>query len=185
MRIFQAIALPCLLAAACGSSVDDPGPGDVDVDSGVNVDGGGGGGGGGPDATNPSSNARLVGTLTRSAAPQGDAVGNVYVALFDRDPVANMMTAQLVANALVQNANLAAPGASAAYVLEGVPPRAEKYYLIAFLDDNGNVDMSNPGAAGPDRGDLVSLEGLSAPTVTVPTAAEMSHNIVLNQVMPF
>ena len=83
------------------------------------------------------------------------------------------------------NVDLAMAGATVAYVVDDVPPRAEDYFLIAFLDDNGNVDQSNPDAAGPDRGDLVSLMGVSAPKVTLATAGDHTHDIDLNLVMPF
>jgi len=173
----------CSLSLIVGCSSDgspDPDPGTVDAAGGGTGDGGGGGGDAAPGAT-----GRRTGVISRSAAPQGDAVGNVYVALFDRDPIANMDTAQVVGNALIADVNLSAAGASVTYAVEDVPPRAEDYFLIAFLDDNGNVDQSNPAAAGPDRGDLVSLAGVSAPKVTVATAGAHAHDIDLNLVMPF
>ncbi len=126
-----------------------------------------------------------MGTIARSAMPDGDATGNVFVALFDRDPVSNMSTAQVVGQVMIENANLAAAGATVAYVLDDVPMRPEEYFMIAFLDDNGNVDLSNPDGAGPDRGDLVSLNGVSAPRVTVATPGDHTHDIDLNLVMPF
>ncbi len=171
-------ALPLAVGCADDSGGPDPEPGTPDAgDTGDD-------GGGGIDAPT-ASGARLSGVINRSAAPQGDAVGNVYVALFDRDPIANMDTAVAVGNALLTNVDLAAAGATVAYVVDNVPPRAEDYFLIAFLDDNGNVDQSNPDAAGPDRGDLVSLMGVSAPKVTLATPGEHSHDIDLNLVMPF
>ena len=139
---------------------------------------------GSPDAGSAST-ARLTGSITRSAAPTGDAVGNVYVALFDQDPIAHKDTAQVVGNALLMNVNLAAAGAKIDYAVENVAPRAETYYLIAFLDDNANVDPTMPAAAGPDKGDLVSLQGVSAPKVMLTTAGAHTQDIDLNLVMPF
>ena len=96
-----------------------------------------------------------------------------------------MDTAQVVGNALLEDVDLSAAGASVAYAIDGIPPRAEDYYVIAFLDDNGNVDTSDPSSAGPDRGDLVSLNGVSTPKVSLPTAGDHTHDIDLNLVMPF
>jgi hypothetical protein len=141
-----------------------------------------------PDASvdaSPSQLATVTGQIRRSAQPMGDARGHIYVALFDRDPVTNMETAQVVARALLENADLSAPAATVAYSLLSVPARAEDYFLVAFLDDNGNVDATKPDDAGPDRGDLVSLDGLAAPKLAVSSAGTTSHDIDLNSVLPF
>ena len=179
------LALP--LTAGCASDGSSgPGPGSPDASTAPTADarGDGGGGGNGPDAA-PATVARLTGSITRSASPSGDAVGNVYVALFDQDPIAHKDTAKVVGNALIRNVDLAASGATVAYAVEDVPPRAEAYYLIAFLDDNANVDMTMPASAGPDKGDLVSLTGVSAPKVMLTTPGAHAQDIDLNLVMPF
>jgi hypothetical protein len=156
---------------AAGGAIVDAAPGAPDAAPGV------------PDAG--PAGARLTGVISRSAMPTGDAKGNIYVAVFDKDPIANQSTAKVVGNALVLAADLSATATKIPYTVEGVPPRAEAYYLIGFLDDNGNVDMSNPAGAGPDKGDLVSLMGVSAPKVTLDTAGDHPHDIDLNLVMPF
>ncbi len=137
------------------------------------------------DAAVPGSVAKLAGSITRTAAPMGDGMGDVYVALFDRDPVAQMSQAQVVARQRLVGVNLAGAGASIAYELADITPRAADYYLVAFLDDNGNVDAAHPEQAGPDKGDLVSLDGLAAPKVAVTSAADHAHPITLNSVLPF
>jgi hypothetical protein len=157
----------------------DPSPGAPDASLDPSIEGGGGG-----DAA-PVATARLRGTVRRTVAPQGDAAGNVFVAVFDRDPIANRDTAQVVGNALVADVDLAVAGASVPYAVEAIPPRADAYFLIAFLDDNSNVDTSMPATAGPDRGDLVSLMGVSAPKIVVATPGDHGHDIELNLVMPF
>jgi len=174
----RALLLAPLLLAACAAddpsdpaapdaAPDDPGPDDPDADPG------------------PGGGASLTGAITRSAAPMGDAVGDIYVALFDRDPVLDMDNAVVVGRVLIEDANLAAAGASVAYTLPDVAPRGDDYYLVAFLDDNGTVDAADPDAAGPDMGDLVSLDGLAAPRVEVTTPGSHAHDIVLNSVLPF
>ena len=176
---FVAFVLPLATLVACASEGDDPPTDQPDAASG-SVDA--------PASTvdaSPASLGSLTGKITRSAMPMGDARGPVFVAMFDRDPVANQMTAQVVARAFIENADLAGANAQLAYTLPDIPPRAEDYYLIAFLDDNGNVDVNNPAGAGPDRGDLVSLDGLASPKVKVTAAGMTAHDIVLNSVLPF
>ena len=65
----------------------------------------------------------------------------------------------------------------------GIPARSAPYYVVAFLDDNATV--TDPTMAAPDRGDLVSLEGFSAPQVTVATDARVTLDLDLNQNLPF
>ena len=137
------------------------------------------------DAPSAPSGAGVAGVVRRSAQPSGDAKGSVYIALFDQDPVAHKDTAKAVGNALVANADLSASGATVPYAIANVPPRADDYYVIAFLDDNGNVDPTNPGAAGPDKGDLVSLQGVSAQKVKIADAGPHTLDLDLNLVMPF
>ncbi len=132
----------------------------------------------------PTGGGTLTGMVSRSAQPMGDARGHVFVALFDRDPVVNMSSAQVVARVRIENVDLSASGASTPYTLTNIAPRAADYFLLAFLDDNGNVDPTTM-AAGPDRGDLVSLDGFAAPKVKVTVAASKTENIILNSVLPF
>ncbi|MDX2089835.1 MAG: hypothetical protein SFX73_18410 [Kofleriaceae bacterium] len=130
-----------------------------------------------------STTATVSGSLRRTVQPMGDARGSIYVAMFDRDPVLERDAAQVVGQTVLTDADLSGEGASMTYTLSGVPVRAAKYYLVAFLDDNTSV--SDPSAAGPDRGDLVSLDGLAAPRLTVANAGTMTFDVNLNTVMPF
>ncbi len=173
--------LALLMTGACSSdSTPTGGNGGAPDASGPS-----GSGSGGVDARPSTNGASITGHVTRSAQPSGDAKGNLYVALFDQDPISHKDTAKAVGNALIAAADLAAAGASVTYSIEGVPPRPEDYYAIAFLDDNGNVDQSNPGAAGPDKGDLVSLNGVSAPKVKLAEAGPHMQDLDLSLVMPF
>jgi hypothetical protein len=173
--------IPFLLAAtlaltACGS--DSGGPsGDDDDTPGADA--------APPDGPPAATTATLTGSITRSATPQGDAKGHIYVAIFDKDPVANMATAQLVAQALIENSDLSAAGAKVSYRVADIPTRAEDYFVVAFLDDNGSVNPAMPEKAGPDKGDLVSLDGLAAPKVKLTAVGDQAHDIVLNSVLPF
>lgn len=132
-----------------------------------------------------SSGASLAGVVRRSAQPSGDAKGSVYVAVFDQDPIAHKDTAKVVGNALIANADLSATGTSVAYSITNVAPRVDDYYVIAFLDDNDDVDPANPSAAGPDKGDLVSLQGVAAPKLKLGEIGPHMLDLDLNLVMPF
>ncbi len=167
-----AVALGLLAGCGEGESGSDSVDAPLAIDAPVAVDAPSGGGG------------VLTGMVSRSAQPMGDARGNVFVALFDKDPVIDRMSAQVVARVRLDNVDLSATGASAPYTLTGVAPRAADYFLLAFLDDNGNVDPMTAGA-GPDRGDLVSLDGFAAPKVKVSVAGTKTENVVLNSVLPF
>ena len=145
-----------------------------------------------PDASSPmpeppptSTDATLAGSITRSTAPRAGGRGSVYVALFDRDPVLMRDSAMRVAETIIEGADFSNSTARYEYEVSGIPPRPEPYFVIAFLDDNGTVDPSTPALAGPDRGDLVSLEGLSSPQVTIATPDRMSMDLDLNFSLPF
>ena len=155
--------------------------------------GGGGGSPGGDEQGTPDApvdsvaGATVSGSVRRTAQPQstGDARGPIYIAIFDQDPVINRDTAQVVARTVIDNADLSAPNATASYMLENVPVRATKYYFVGFLDDNASVDATNPEKAGPDKGDLVSLDGLASPKITLATAGASTYDVTLNTVLPF
>ena len=114
--------------------------------------------------------------------PQNGGKGIVYVALFDRDPVTDRTNAKVVGRVIVPDVDMTADTASVAYSIGGIPPRAEPYFVIAFLDDNHNAVTTNPG---PDKGDLVSLDGIAAPKVTVAKPGKTTLDIPLNAAMPF
>ncbi|MBX3274212.1 MAG: hypothetical protein KF729_28355 [Sandaracinaceae bacterium] len=127
----------------------------------------------------------VMGNVTRTAMPAAGGRGHLYIAVFTSDPVTDRMGAMQVANVRVEDVDMSGAGASIPYVLRGVPPRAEPYFVTAFLDDNGNVDISDPSRAGPDRGDLVALEGFASPRVTVPNETPVTLDLVLNFNLPF
>lgn len=144
----------------------------------------------------PVGGATLKGVISRSAPPDnsigGDAKGNIYIGLFDQSPIMGFgmpnPNAMVVARVIVPNADLSAQGATINYTLEGVPPRNEPYYIVAFLDDNNSVNAADPSTAAPDKGDLVALKSLLPPsfaTVDVKMATEYTMNIDLSSALPF
>ncbi len=168
----------CLAIGMCalvGCDAGEPTKGAVDAQASIDVP---------PAIDGALGGGTLEGTVARTAQPMGDARGHVYVALFDKDPVINMASAQVIARVRLADADLASLGATVAYSLTNIPPRTADYFLLAFLDDNANVDPMS-ASAGPDRGDLVSLDGLAAPRVKVNGGGTQTENITLNSVLPF
>lgn len=129
--------------------------------------------------------ATLAGKVMRVALtkPQNGGKGSVYVAVFDKDPVIDRAGAKLVGQTKIENCDMTADTASVPYTIAALPPRADPYFVVAFLDDNENAGGATPG---PDKGDLVSLDGLAAPKVSLPTGgATVTLDISLNAVLPF
>ena len=133
----------------------------------------------------PPSSGTVQGNVTRSGTPANGGRGGLYVAVLTADPVINRDSAMLVGNALIPNVDMSSASTSIPYTITGIPPRAEPYFVTAFLDDNNNASTTDPAAAGPDRGDLVSLESFMTPQVTVPDSTPVNRNLDLNFNLPF
>ena len=131
----------------------------------------------------PEPLATLSGTVSRTATIQEDGQGDLYVALFDSNPVSldDSVTPTLVGRAILLTQDLVADDAAVDYLIEDVPPRSEPYFVITFFDDNGTTSDEDPS---PDKGDLVSLDGFSAFQVLMDTPEHFEHDLVLNAVMP-
>lgn len=137
------------------------------------------------DAGEPTT-VTLTGTISRSTNPSrgGDAIGDVFIALFDNEPILDR-DQMPVAFLIVEGVDLSDGITTAPYRLEGITPRAEPYWISAFLDDNGNASVDD---AGPDRGDLVMLERFVPPAsrqVTLAEPGDVTYVIDLNNVLPF
>jgi len=132
-----------------------------------------------------SESATLTGSITRSAAPAAGGIGHLYIAVFTLDPVSNADTTELVGAARVDDVDMSGDGVSVVYAVTGIPPRAEPYFVTAFLDDNGTVVADDPAAAGPDRGDLIALDGFASPQVTLSSATSVALDLELNFNLPF
>jgi hypothetical protein len=152
---------------------------------GVGSAAGSGGGATGGAGTGGAMGGALFGHVRRSAMPAAGGVGDLYIAVFDGDPVSNRASAQNVANTRIPGADLRDASATIAYRVEAIPPRPQPYFVVAFLDDNHTVSATDPDLAGPDRGDLISIMGLSAPMVAVPDPREVALDLDLNFNLPF
>lgn len=127
--------------------------------------------------------ARLTGFVTRSTGPQAGGVGGLYIGVFTADPVVARDTAVQVARTVIAVADMRDAAVRVPYTIEGIPPRTAPYFVVAFLDDNGNAMATTP--PGPDRGDLVTLMGFSSPSVTIATADDATFDLILSTALPF
>lgn len=136
------------------------------------------------DAGTTTGGATLTGKVKRVATtnPSAGGKGPIYVAVFDSDPVTNRQNARSVGNALIADADMSSATAAVDYTITNLPPRSQQYFVIAFLDDNKNATTAAPA---PDRGDLVSMDGFSAPKVTLATATSVTLDLNLTMALPF
>jgi hypothetical protein len=194
MRIRRASLLCAVLLTACGGGSPDPDAATPPVDAAappaddafvVPEDAFAPAADAGPVDAPSAGAGSITGHVTRSAMPAAGGRGHLYVAVFTSDPVVDRMGARNVANARIDDVDMSAAGARVPYTVTGIPPRPEPYFVTAFLDDNRTVDPSSPESAGPDRGDLVALEGFGSPRVTVPDARPVTLDLVLNFNLPF
>ncbi len=171
-----ALLLALLGAVACGDDKKDEadGNGNGTEDAG-NVECG----------VDPQSTAASASTgsikgkvsLGDMAKPGGTyaAKGDLYLAVmpgFDPsngcpgDPDA----AKPVANMLIRCVDFTG-GKTVDFEISGIPPRAEPYVVIPFLDVNENVDPTKPETAGPDTCDLLGSV-MPLPEATIAAAGE-------------
>lgn len=130
----------------------------------------------------------LVGKITRTAMPKNGGVGPVFVAMFEKNPITSSTSGAdpgLVAFQRIENVDFTDPATAVLFRLEAIPPRPEPYFITAFLDDNMSANTAMPESAGPDRDDLVSLDGIGSPKVTINAPGESTLDLVLNFAMIF
>jgi hypothetical protein len=92
------------------------------------------------------------------------------------------MAAMPIGNQLIPAADLSADGAMVPYEIQGLTTSPDPRYVIAFLDDDANVDPASPGPANPD---LITLDGLGPIEVKLAASGATQQDLVLNAVIPF
>ena len=112
----------------------------------------------------------LTGTVSRTATGADDNRGDLWVMLFDGDPLSGVGP---VSTTLAGNIDLSDPATVVSYRVEGLPTRDEPWYLVAFLDDNGTGTL-------PDSGDIIAAEGFGVPQLVVDPETDTVFDIVLN-----
>lgn len=137
-----------------------------------------------PSSCTPTSCATVQGVVRRKAGvrPQNGGKGSLYISVMDGDPVLGGGSVRSIAVQVVPNVDLNPDTAAVPYQLLDVPLRKEPYFVVAFLDDNGTVNQDKPG---PDKGDLLSLEGLAAPKLTIDKPGTLDYDITLTTYLPF
>lgn len=131
-------------------------------------------------ATAPSRTA-LSGKLTRTARPKNGGKGDLYVAVFEGNPVVEMKSARLLGRQLIPAVDFSDDKTVVMYRVEGILPAQRETQVLAFLDDNHTVDQKN---LGPDAGDPVTLDGIGGIKVTLKPDAENVADLVLNALIP-
>ncbi|MCO4746878.1 MAG: hypothetical protein KC912_18925 [Proteobacteria bacterium] len=127
-----------------------------------------------------SSTASLSGTIDRSAEPSNGGVGHLYVVVMEENPMTGGGDA--LGAVIIENADFTSSGASYDYTISGIEPGTAEVFVTAFLDDNANADATEPG---PDMGDLVSMEGVSFPSIVIDQATAYDLDLTLSFSMPF
>ena len=104
------------------------------------------------DDDSAATDVNISGMVTRSGdiVKGQDGIGTVVVSVLAQDPRTGP-AGMPVAFTMLVDADLSASGASVEYVLDGVTPRVEPYYIVAFLDDDSSGAMG-----GPNENDLVA-----------------------------
>lgn len=173
-----ALVLALLGAAACGDSDDKKddanGNGSGNEDAGEAACG--------PDPMNTAASAStgsikgkvLLGDMVKPGGTYA-AKGDLYVAVLPVFDVSNACPGDpeapvAVANALIRCVDFTKGAVE--FEVNGIPPRAEPYVVIPFVDVNGNVDPSKPETAGPDTCDL--LGAVPPPEATVTAAGDVA-----------
>ena len=190
-RPLASIAIAALAALGCGSA-DPASPAAIAVDAGTSGLDDASTAPPSGDADSPATDggagnlgaATLTGKVKRVAttSPSAGGKGPIYVAVFDSDPVTNRQNARSVGNVLILDADMTSATAAVDYTITNLPPRAQPDFVVAFLDDNKTATTTNPA---PDRGDLVSMDGFSAPKITIATATTATLDLNLTMALPF
>ena len=135
----------------------------------------------------------VSGTVTRSTDTAGpdqcapdpevcDGAGDIYLTVMDECPASTGCFGEIIADILIEGADLSGQDAAVAFELTGIPDGT--YYLSGFLDDAPNT--VNPANIA-EKGDLV-LFGQASPgcvEVTVSGGNVAQVNVDFNWVMPF
>lgn len=174
-----ASALLLTAAAGCGDS------------GGSSDDGEGGAGNGGASSgecgldpmstTGDATTGTIKGTITVGdgvmAGGANENKGDIYLAVLPEFDPSNACTGnpkapKAVAQALIRCGDFTG-GKTVSYEVKGVPPRAEPYVVIPFVDVNGNVNADDPATAGPDTCDL--LGAVPPPDALVAKAGDVAE----------
>ena len=106
------------------------------------------------------SGTMLKGRVTAKVVPSADGKGRLFFSLHSQVPPAGLVYSS---STVLEGCDLSTPFLSEAYSYAAVP--AGKYYLQAFLDDNGNA-ATLLGTPNPDKGDMVTAKPVQVHVVS-------------------
>lgn len=112
----------------------------------------------------------LKGTISRTASGAEDNVGDIWMMLFDENP---MTGGEPITLEVLSDVDLSDPTTVVEYRIEDLPTAEEGHFLVAFLDDDGSGNR-------PDPNDVIALDGFSIPRVVLSAEAETHFNVVLS-----
>jgi hypothetical protein len=104
--------------------------------------------------------ANIVGHVLRAAPLSGDGIGDLYIAVFGKDPK-GVDPGEPVAFVRISGADFSKDETSVEYSIE-VPASPNPVYVLAIFDDDGSGIEPTPGP-----GDLVSLGSEKTPSIVV------------------
>ena len=133
----------------------------------------------------------LKGTVTGKVNPRFGGDGSLYVVVLTEKPYINNRpnpNTKAIKAAYVPNAFLATDQDSVNYQIDDIPTRPQAYHLIAFLDDNDNVNSNNTPNVAPDSGDMIDagvVNGMiTFPEVVLDDAQTVTQNFIMRTVIP-
>ena len=103
---------------------------------------------------------QLKGKVTSKVIPSGDGKGRIFFTLHSSLPPAGLVAGS---GTVLEGADLSSQFLSEAYFY--AKPKAGKYYLRVFLDDNGNASTFL-GTPKPDKGDMVTAKPVQVHVVS-------------------
>ena len=124
--------------------------------------------------------ATLRGEVTASVGPASgeDGVGTLYIAVFTDNPLGG--GGQVVRYDQLA-ADFTATGASYSYEVTFIPARSQPYSVLAFLDDDGDVDTGFPVPSAVDMAAMLSFPPPVLPTLAMPASGDYVLDLTLNQ----
>jgi hypothetical protein len=118
--------------------------------------------------------ANLSGSVTRSVGPADgqDGQGDLYLTILGEMPSGNEPLVVITAT-MMPNVDLEQAESSVAYLIQQVATRAEPYFVLAFLDDDGSGQEPSPS-------DLLSF-----PTsITMDAQGDYTLDLALSMSLP-
>ena len=116
----------------------------------------------GDDDDSSAEGAVLSWTITRSATLVGDGIGPLTVAVLPNNPGGGSLDQPLGTFSL-ESADFSQSTSTVSFIIYGIPPRADPYFVTAFLDDDESGTESPP-----TNGDLfASGASKTGPTVVM------------------